>query len=158
REVVSFVHAPAALVLDGTIVVGVSGWTVFDGAVQALAPDGTPLWRFEGGAQPTGSPIVGPDAAVYYGFNSGSLVALEPTGQLRWQYVVEGGPDFNIIVSTPALASDGTLYFGGAHWLHALGTNGQLRWRFDAGTGILGAPLIAPDGTVYFVAGNEKLI
>ena len=151
------VGAPAALAADGTVLVPVAGSTIYEGAIQALTPSGSYAWRFEGGAQTPGRPVVGPDGAVYYGFDSGRVVALETNGTLRWEYMVEGTVGPERIVSTPALAADGTLYVTGDHWLHALDASGHLLWRFDAAANYLGDPLIGPDGTVYFAVGNGAL-
>lgn len=53
--------------------------------------------------------------------------------------------------SSPALAPDGTIYFGdfdGKFW--ALNPNGSKKWTFHTGTEIKSSPAVAPDGTIYF--------
>jgi outer membrane protein assembly factor BamB len=143
-----YVLAPAALAADGTVLVAVND-SNFRGAVQALTPAGVPMWRFEGVSRAASSPIVGPGGEVYYGFDDGRVVALDAAGHLQWDYTMPGTNAVYRISATPALAGDGTLYFAGEHYLHALNAAGQLLWRFDAGTNSLDAPLIGPDGTVY---------
>ena len=53
--------------------------------------------------------------------------------------------------SSPALGSDGTLYFGvrdGKLW--AVATNGTVKWVFRADREIKSSPAVGMDGTVYF--------
>lgn len=145
---------PAAIAADGTLLVPVSGATALEGTLQALNPAGSNLWTFDGAAQADGSPVVGPDGTIYYGFYYGLVVALEPNGQTLWQAQIEGTNAIEGLVGTPALASDGTLYITADHFLDALDSSGNLLWQFDAKTNYLGDCLVGPDGTVYFAAGN----
>ena len=145
----NYALSSAAVAADGTVLVPVNGASIYDGAVQATTPGGSNVWRYAGGAQALGSPVVGPDGKVYYAFDNGRVVALESDGQLLWEYTMPGTNSPERIEATPALASDGTLYFAGEHYLHALDASGQLLWRFDCGTNQLGSPLIGLDGTVY---------
>ena len=51
----------------------------------------------------------------------------------------------------PAIAEDGTIYFGS--WdrnLHAVNPNGTRKWKFDADGEIVSDPVIGDDGTIYF--------
>jgi outer membrane protein assembly factor BamB len=60
--------------------------------------------------------------------------------------------------SSPAVASDGTIYFGTFIGdLLALKPDGTHKWTFHAGREIKGAPAIGPDGTIYFGSRNRKL-
>jgi outer membrane protein assembly factor BamB len=60
--------------------------------------------------------------------------------------------------SSPAVASDGTIYFGTFFGdLHALKADGSRKWIFSAGREIKGSPAVGPDGTVYFGSRNRKL-
>lgn len=62
------------------------------------------------------------------------------------------------IVSSPAVAPDGTIYFGSQdRHLYALAPNGTLKWRFLTGDWVDSSPAIGADGTVYFGSWDGKL-
>jgi outer membrane protein assembly factor BamB len=59
--------------------------------------------------------------------------------------------------SSPALGSQGTIYFGafdGKFW--ALNSNGSKKWVFRAGSEIKSSPAVASDGTIYFGCRDRK--
>jgi outer membrane protein assembly factor BamB len=65
-------------------------------------------------------------------------LSLAPTlsaavGDIRWVYTAAGG-----VYSSPALGADGTVYVGSRSdaTLHAIDSNGELKWRFFAGLAI----------------------
>jgi len=65
-------------------------------------------------------------------------------GTRNWFYLTGGN-----IESSPAVAADGTIYFGS--WdghLYALNPNGTLRWRFATG-GRVYSPALGAGGTIY---------
>lgn len=65
-------------------------------------------------------------------------------GTQNWVYLTGGD-----IESSPALAADGTIYFGSRDGhLYALHPNGTLRWRFPTG-GKVYSPALGGDGTIY---------
>jgi outer membrane protein assembly factor BamB len=81
---------------------------------------------------------------------SGRLFALRPDGTQRWVFST---PDW--VDSTPAIAADGTIYFG--CWdgnLHALLPDGTRKWTFAASGFIASSPALGTDGTIYFGAGR----
>ena len=73
-------------------------------------------------------------------------------GTLIWKYQTG-----SFTSSTPALAPDGTIYFGSAdRHIYALNPNGTLQWKVPTGTGterqsglVMAAPSIAANGTIY---------
>ncbi len=95
---------------------------------------------------------VGPDGAVY--LIADGLYALTPEGQLKWKF----SPGHTHCAAAPALAADGTVYFG-CHddALYAIDALGQKKWEFRAGDDIDSAPAVAPDGTIYFGSDDKKL-
>lgn len=137
--------------------------------LNALNPDGTVKWRHHPDPSQIshwfGSPAVGPDGAVYFVQWSTHapwgqvLRALEPDGSVRWS-----SPDLGTypITSSPAIASDGTVYLGlhdnnalsgGAEAaLAAVSSSGTLKWAFPVPGefDVRSQPSIAADGTVYF--------
>ncbi len=85
-----------------------------------------------------------------------------------WQYPVLGG-----VVSSPAIGSSGTIYFGAGTSItdmtldsgnypetsiYALNSDGTKKWSYATGQPIeLAAPAIGSDGTVYLASGDDKL-
>ena len=72
--------------------------------------------------------------------------------KILWQFTADDG-----IISTPALAGDGTIYFTTAKYLYALSREGKLKWRYFAGAEITTSPVVASDGTVY-IADNTCVL
>jgi len=137
-------------------------------------------WQKQVTAQfsPVSSPIVGPDNTIYIGVNTfdstspnnfyGYLKALDPSGSpTKWKELKIG----NQIVSTPALAEDGTIYISSINYDNASSTNyftylnsidsyGNLRWRYNLGQSYSGtfksSPVINYDGKIL-IASDDGL-
>jgi hypothetical protein len=76
------------------------------------------------------------------------------TGQ-NWPLTLPGGATF---ATSPAIAADGTLYFGASDGLlYAVNSNGSQKWRFDTLThqAIASSVALASDGSIYFGAGGR---
>ena len=126
----------------GLILVGVSQvWA------DSPLPEATNLWVFKLPTFAHGSaPTLAPDGTIYQATFNGTLLALTPEGDLKWQF--KTGRE---IKSTPAVAADGTLYFGCRDGkLYALNPDGKLKWTFVTPAWIDSSPAIAVDGTLYF--------
>jgi outer membrane protein assembly factor BamB len=66
-------------------------------------------------------------------------------GQIKWRYKV-GSPVF----SSPAVGSDGTIYFWTADsYLYAITPEGTLKWRYQTGKSSYITPVIGSDGSIY---------
>jgi outer membrane protein assembly factor BamB len=84
--------------------------------------------------------------------------------ELLWRFHPAGASSFH---TTPAIASDGTIYVGfstggaspEAHGtFYALDPQGQVRWSVDLGGGRqTSSPTLGPDGTLYVTSGAGKL-
>jgi M6 family metalloprotease-like protein len=75
-----------------------------------------------------------------------------PTG-LKWKFKTEG-----VVESSPAVASDGTIYVGSADtYLYAVKPDGSLKWQFVTSGQIWSSPVIATDGTIY-IGSNDNYI
>ena len=134
----------------------------------------TVKWTFYtgGGRGIFSSATIAPDETIYIGtsgwhwFTRSRLYAINPDGTEKWHwspplYSYHGLVDF--IDSTPAVASDGTIYIG--CWnrcLYALYPNGTEKWEFydskwkKSRGFVLTSPAIAPDGTIYVGNNNGK--
>ncbi len=94
-----------------------------------------------------GSPVVAADGTIYVAGGK-ILSAFNALGQKKWDKDVGGDT-----LSGLAIGADGTVYLGAGSRLVAVSANGQFKGTpFNAGFGasIISAPLIGPDGTIYF--------
>jgi outer membrane protein assembly factor BamB len=134
--------------------------------------DGTIVWTFETGWNIESSPVIGPDGTIYIGSHDNTFYAVNPNGTQKWNFSV-GEPlyddrfdQYKGILSTPAIAEDGTIYFSSlSDYFFALNPDGTEKWRIrlaitsDTWT----SPVIGPDGTIYtgsarrFHEGFEKV-
>jgi inhibitor of cysteine peptidase len=74
-------------------------------------------------------------------------------GALKWRFKTDGQ-----IVSSPAIAADGTVYVGSEdNYFYAINRDGSLKWRFKTGGIIRSSPAIASDGTIYVGSFDGKL-
>lgn len=65
---------------------------------------------------------------------------------LIWSYTAGA----NISPSSPAIADDGSIYFGSQdNSVYALNSDGSLKWTFATGDRVRSTPAIGDDGTVY---------
>jgi len=148
-----------ALSPDGaTLYVTTRGTTLH--AIEAAT--GAERWRRRLETRPNGArwpnytPVVHPvTGTIYVGFDAG-LFAVDPDGTVRLLFAT--GKEH--LESPPALAADGTLYFGAsrgtASRFYAVRPDGSLAWSFPipAGSGRFrnNQAVIGADGTVYFAA------
>ncbi|MFC1606985.1 PQQ-binding-like beta-propeller repeat protein [Candidatus Latescibacterota bacterium] len=71
--------------------------------------------------------------------------AASPT--LTWKFSAQGG----YAASSPAIGSDGTIYFGSSNGnLYAVTPDGTERWQFETDGAVDDSPAIGRDGTIYF--------
>ncbi|MAF54177.1 MAG: hypothetical protein CL694_14340 [Chloroflexi bacterium] len=155
------IDSPAAIAPDGAVYFG-SG----DGKLYALTSDGAENWSVAVGKGLIvfASPALARDGGIYVGTTgtaplgssqpqqvaSYSFIAFDPNGDRKWEF-----PLSQWIRSSPAVVSDGTVYFGG--WdgvLYALSPEGELRWETILGDApveqaIEASPAVASDGTIY---------
>jgi len=75
------------------------------------------------------------------------------TNYLKWSYTTD-----NIVRYSPAIGSDGTIYFGSYDGkLYAFNPDGTNKWTYDTFSLITSSPAIGSDGTIYFGSDNKKL-
>jgi outer membrane protein assembly factor BamB len=118
----------------------------------AIGTDGTQRWLIRLSSRLLGSPVVD-NAGIIYFCDSNFVKAVLPDSQSKW--FVQA--DCN---SGPALAADGTIYLGmnsrepghGSHatFFAAFTPDGQLKWKIEVNGAIRDAPVISPDGTLFF--------
>ncbi|MDQ7826938.1 MAG: PQQ-binding-like beta-propeller repeat protein [Candidatus Eremiobacteraeota bacterium] len=108
-----------------------------------LSPSPTP----EPSPSPTPSPVPSPQPPGP-GPNPSPTPTSSP-GALKWSCSLPGS-GANLYFSSPAIASDGTLYVGSYDKkLYALSASGTPLWSFSTGGIITSSPVVGSDGTVY---------
>jgi outer membrane protein assembly factor BamB len=66
-----------------------------------------------------------------------------------WGFDISNGSPIDI-VSSPAIATDGTIYIGSGNGaLYAINPDGTLKWKYETGGALPASPAIGSDGTVY---------
>jgi len=82
-------------------------------------------------------------------YNTSHIDGLE-----KWRYFCYGGGvDGGIVID-----KEGNLYFGDKwSYIHAINSNGSLRWKYRTNGRITSAPALAEDGTLYVGAWDEEL-
>jgi hypothetical protein len=135
--------------------------------LAAFDTAGSPLWVTDWTGNGISEPTVGPDGALYVQNRRWGLQAINVDGTTRW-YGRHVLPDGNTWSESPrwpdyggdALAERGIIYAAGQGAFYAYDVAGALRWSFVADSAgwwqsFLGAPAIAPDGTVYTFTGTD---
>jgi outer membrane protein assembly factor BamB len=143
-----------------------SDWTTasLEAKLLAIHPDGTPKWSVQTQLWCESSPSIGADGTLYIGTTHHPLIkpawfyAITPEGQITWKYdtyddvkdnpsAQRNPPD---IYSSPAIDSDGRIYFGNElGFFYALTPDGQVAWRDDVSSLMYGSPALVDDGTLY---------
>ena len=80
-------------------------------------------------------------------------VTVAASGSFKWSFTTADS-----IYSSPAIALDGTIYFGSDDGkLYALNPDGSEDWNYTTSNKVRSAPAIGADGTIYFGSDNGKL-
>ncbi len=123
----------------------------------AISSDGYMLWDIVKGALGY-TPTVGIAGTVYVSTNQfapslGSVLAIGADGTILWETPVEGATEI-------AVARDGTLYVQGRYALHAVTTDGQIKWSRNIDTaGVVRhtRPAVDVKGVIYVGSRNRLL-
>ena len=130
---------------DGTIYVG-----SYDSKLYAINRDGSLKCEYDAGGVIRSSAAIGPDGVVYVGScNENRLHAVYPNCTLKWKTELHA----NVIGTSPAISSDGTVVYYGADDGYLYGRNtsdGSLKWQSPLTYGgIQSSPAVGGDGTIY---------
>jgi outer membrane protein assembly factor BamB len=146
--------ATAALAGDGTIYCGGE-----DLLIHKLIDNGTSAteaWSYRLSKEMLSSPAIGPDGSIYCCDYDGYAYALNGDSTLRWSVRIG---DTAGIYSSPAVASDGTVYVGTETGRLMALRDGNVVWSYevDPPLAVSSSPIVGPDGNIYFGCGNGKL-
>lgn len=126
------------------------------GAIYAVSPDGREQWSFGTGFQ--SSVVFGTDGTLYtVALQPTTLTAIDPSDRtVLWS---RGGGEGALIVTAPAVAADGVIYYGsqdlyGRSAVYAIHPNGATNWICPISTQRIQSPSIGSDGTVYVGSDN----
>jgi outer membrane protein assembly factor BamB len=140
------IKAHPSIANDGTVYIG--SW---DDYLYAVYPNnGTLKWKSKIGQGTETNPSIGPDGTIYIGSYDGHLYATYPNGTRKWSFSTSGFG--NIHQSSPAICSDGIIYFGtdDAGYIVAVNPDGTERWKKDlAKDWVESSPCIGEGGIVY---------
>ncbi len=141
------VSSSPAIGADGTVYfVGGAGNNLF-----ALSPDGNQIWiSVVVGAN--GGPAIGFDGALYF-VAQGRLYALDQSGAIRWDCLLESDSSHWVSFQSPVVGSDGVIYVGIADKLYAVSPDGTNKWSANLGLAIESSPAIGGGATLYVAAG-----
>lgn len=150
-------HPAGSFFYDTAPAIGPDGTVYFGGADQSFyavrAADGSDIWRAPTGADILTAPAIGSDGTLYVGAGDKRLLAISPTGTLKWGYLTG-----DIVQAAPAIGADGTIYFGGVDkQFYAVNPNSTLKWKTDIGAAIASTPAVRADGTIIFGADDKKV-
>jgi len=128
------------------------------GDVLAVYPNGTMKWKFTTEGQIWGSSTaIDENGTIYIGSWDDYFYAIYPNGTLKWRFHSGGS-----IASSPAIADDGTIYFGTMRGfdkgdIFAVNPNGTEKWCYTTGYYIASNPAIGDDGIIYIGSGDSYL-
>jgi len=74
-------------------------------------------------------------------------IEITSLGKIKWRYRTG-----DLVWSSPAIGSDGTIYVGSWDWdgyLYAINPDGNLKWRYKTEDRVWSSPAIGSDGTIY---------
>lgn len=138
------VESSPAISKDGIIYIGSD-----DNYLYALDLSGNLKWKYKTEGKVIASPAIDKNGIIYAVSDNGKLYAFNNAGILQWSVPAAA----ETITSSPAIAADGTIYFGG---LHAVNPNGSTKWSLNISVG-QSSPAIAKDGTIYIGSKDGKL-
>jgi outer membrane protein assembly factor BamB len=142
------IRSSPAIGKDGTI------YASLDSSLRAVDSDGKEKWRYETGGNALSSPALSLDGTIYFTdtgseFSLTTLYALGPTGELLWEYSLDG------YCHSPVVGTNGDVYLNSQRLLFAFSPKGQLRWQHEVNSINYTDPAIGADGTIYVGGGNK---
>jgi outer membrane protein assembly factor BamB len=143
------IHAqPAAR--DGVVYVGSHDKHLY--AIDAAT--GRLLWRAHAFHEVTSTPAIAGDRVVFGAWDHHLQCVDRATGHLIWRFKAD-----DVIEGSPLIVAD-TVYFGS--WdcgIYAVDLEtGALRWRQQTGSWVTATPVLAPEGQMVLVGGEDSVM
>ena len=146
---VSLLNGPPSIGADGTIYVTTSY------SLHAINPNGGIKWSIQPGFVFHSSPAIAADGTIYVLKSVRGLVAYNPDGTEKW--TISSPEVATANGETPAIGSDGTIYFVSRDSLIAVNPDGTLKWKFATQFRTNTNVTIGADGTIYLSSGDFNL-
>ncbi|HWN95337.1 MAG TPA: PQQ-binding-like beta-propeller repeat protein, partial [Methylomirabilota bacterium] len=138
-----------ALVEDGTIYVGSTG-----NRLDAYFPDFARKW-FYIAPDDVRTPVITDDGTILIA-SGGFLRGVSDAGTEVSSFIARSA-----IRTLPAVAEDGSIYFGAnddlLYAMESGATTNDLLWRFNTGDDVMSSPAIGADGSIYVASDNSRL-
>ncbi|MFC1530423.1 PQQ-binding-like beta-propeller repeat protein [Gemmatimonadota bacterium] len=143
-----FYTTAPAISSEGTLFYGqgFSGTTLDWGVFFALEPGYWLNWYI--GAWDWSaklSPVISDDGEYILPYGYGVEGINPANGERSWTYTIES----EVTSHSPAIDSDGIIYFGAKDGLHALTASGELFWHYEMDVEEVFSPVTGVDGTIY---------
>ena len=141
---------------DGTVAGVTADLSAIGGPASATLSYLATQWFWSGPVTPSnaGNKTVTITATDNDGVPGSASVTVLVNASTKWAPLSLGGP----IDSSPALASDGTIYVGSADKnLYAVNPNGTVKWTRSLGGNVQSSPAVGPDGAIYVGSGDKNL-
>lgn len=146
-------YSSPAIGLDGIVY-------IVDGTpgLFAIFPDGTYKWSGGGDFGENSSPAIGGDGTIFFGSQEGGtatnrLIAYNPDGSLKWTCDLSYGI---VGISSPMLASDGTIYIGDPVGFYAINPDGTDKWYYPSPIS-RSVAAISSDSTIYIGSSDHNM-
>ena len=126
----------------------------YNGDFFALNADGSTQWAATYKRFKYASPAIGADGTIYIGGGDKDnlLRAINPEdGSLKWEFEAAAK-----VRSTPAIDSEGVIYFTDYTTLYALNTDGTEKWRTEYGAYTACATVLVESAQVIYVSDRDK--
>lgn len=132
---------------------GIVYFTSMDGNLYALNPNGTEQWRYHTGGVSESSPVVGATGDIYliaYNSTDSHPDSFSPDGKRNWEWT--SADVWND--TTPIALANGDAYFAWP-WCTLVGIHPdhQISETIQEIGNVTGSPVMADNGTFYFVCG-----
>ena len=155
-------YSKASPVIDGNGNLYIQGENPFPGGSWYLwcvnTSDCSVNWRYYLGATlpkyefQSSCGISPVDGTIYVGYES-ALYAIKPDSTLKWSYPTGGK-----VRSSPAVASDGTIYVGcDDNYLYAINPDSTLKWKYQTGGALTSSPAMDSKNVIYIGSADGKL-
>ena len=145
------VWSAAVTLADGSAIFGSMNTNLY-----RISANGDCIWNTFLGLMISGTPALANDMkTVYCPSWNGSLYAVDvDSGQKLWKVDTRE----LIAYSSPAVAEDGTVYFGGSDGsLYAVSAGGEVLWTYDTVDPIRSSIALSGDGVLLFGAGDGQI-